>query len=88
MIVRVDFSEEFSGIKMGKKRSRDEEGSDVEKKAKRLEPSMIKNKMKRGEVYDKLKHEKKMEKKKCHKTRNAAEKRALELGEEVTSSFQ
>ena len=48
MIARVDFSEEFSGIKMGKKRSRDEEGSDVEKKAKRLEPSMIKKQDEEG----------------------------------------
>ncbi|GLJ29489.1 hypothetical protein SUGI_0581260 [Cryptomeria japonica] len=76
------FFKGLSAIKMGKKRSRDEESSDVEKKVKRLEPSMIKNKMKRGEVYAKLKHEKKMEKKKRHKSRDAAEKRALELGEE------
>lgn len=46
-------------------------------------PSMIKNKDKRSKVYAKQKHEKKVEKQKKIKARDAAEKRALELGEEV-----
>ncbi|CAA7013061.1 unnamed protein product [Microthlaspi erraticum] len=45
-------------------------------------PSMIKNKDKRAKVYAKQKHEKKIEKQKKIKARDAAEKRALELGEE------
>ncbi|CAH2072097.1 unnamed protein product [Thlaspi arvense] len=45
-------------------------------------PSMIKNKDKRSKVYAKQKYEKKLEKQKKIKARDAAEKRALELGEE------
>lgn len=45
-------------------------------------PSTIKNKEKRSELHAKLKHQKKAEKKKRAKARDAAEKRALELGEE------
>ncbi|XP_041000716.1 ribosome production factor 1 isoform X1 [Juglans microcarpa x Juglans regia] len=45
-------------------------------------PSMIKNKEKRSEVHAKLKHQKKLDKRKKIKARDAAEKRALELGEE------
>ncbi|CAH8314245.1 unnamed protein product [Eruca vesicaria subsp. sativa] len=45
-------------------------------------PSMIKNKDKRAKVYAKQKHEKKVEKQKKIKARDAAEKQALELGEE------
>ncbi|KAL8557758.1 hypothetical protein ACS0TY_005023 [Phlomoides rotata] len=45
-------------------------------------PSTIKNKEKRSELHAKLKHQKKAEKKKKAKARDAAEKRALELGEE------
>ncbi|XP_042039225.1 ribosome production factor 1-like [Salvia splendens] len=47
-----------------------------------LLPSAIKNKEKRSEVHAKLKHQKKLEKKKKAKVREAAEKQALELGEE------
>lgn len=46
-------------------------------------PSTIKNKEKRSAVHAKLKHDKKLEKRKKVKARDAAEKRALELGEEV-----
>ncbi|URE25126.1 Brix [Musa troglodytarum] len=45
-------------------------------------PSMIKNKEKRSAVHAKLKHEKKIEKRKQAKAREAAIKRALDLGEE------
>ncbi|XP_051147473.1 uncharacterized protein LOC127262704 [Andrographis paniculata] len=48
-----------------------------------LLPSMIKNKAKRSEVHAKLKHQKKLEKKKKAKAREAAEKKALELGEDL-----
>ncbi|KAK9069037.1 hypothetical protein SSX86_013153 [Deinandra increscens subsp. villosa] len=48
-----------------------------------LLPSMIKNKEKRSALYAKLKHEKKTEKRKNAKARQALETRALELGEEV-----
>lgn len=46
-------------------------------------PSMIKNKIKRTELHSKIKHEKKLEKRRKVKAREAASKRALELGEEV-----
>ncbi|CAL9149829.1 unnamed protein product [Musa hybrid cultivar] len=45
-------------------------------------PSMIKNKEKRSAVHAKLKREKKIEKRKQAKAREAAIKRALDLGEE------
>ncbi|KAK4267103.1 hypothetical protein QN277_023935 [Acacia crassicarpa] len=45
-------------------------------------PSMIKNKEKRSAVHAKIKQQKKLEKRKKAKARDAAEKRALELGEE------
>ncbi|KAI7754060.1 hypothetical protein M8C21_009575 [Ambrosia artemisiifolia] len=48
-----------------------------------LLPSMIKNKDKRSALYAKLKHEKKAEKRKQAKAREALESRALELGEEL-----
>jgi len=48
-----------------------------------LRPSMIKNKEKRSEVHAKLKHQKKIDKRAKAKARDAALKRALELGEEV-----
>ncbi|CAN4120378.1 unnamed protein product [Withania somnifera] len=47
-----------------------------------MRPSMIKNKEKRSAVHAKLKHQKKVEKRKKVKAREAAEKKALELGEE------
>ncbi|CAI9117353.1 OLC1v1018730C1 [Oldenlandia corymbosa var. corymbosa] len=53
-----------------------------ESMAESLLPSMIKNKEKRSEVHAKLKHQKKLEKRKKAKAREAAEKRALDLGEE------
>ncbi|KAH6767932.1 Ribosomal RNA processing Brix domain protein [Perilla frutescens var. frutescens] len=50
-----------------------------------LLPSAIKNKEKRSAVHVKLKQQKKLEKKKKAKAREAAEQRALELGEEPPS---
>ncbi|KAI5654330.1 hypothetical protein M9H77_31517 [Catharanthus roseus] len=47
-----------------------------------LLPSTIKNKEKRSSIHAKLKHKKKVEKRKRAKAREAAEKRALELGDE------
>ncbi|XP_054793435.1 uncharacterized protein LOC129299017 [Prosopis cineraria] len=59
------------------------EGDKSNKKTKmEVLPSMIKNKEKRSAVHVKLKHQKKLEKRKKAKVREAAEKRALELGEE------
>ncbi|CAM8941855.1 unnamed protein product [Rhodiola kirilowii] len=58
------------------------DGGDLVKQKKTILPSMIKNKDKRAELHAKLKQEKKLEKKKKAKAREAAEKRALELGEE------
>lgn len=52
-------------------------------KKEKILPSMIKNKEKRSEIHSKLKHEKKLEKRRKLKDRAAADKRALELGEEV-----
>ncbi|XP_020254609.1 ribosome production factor 1 [Asparagus officinalis] len=66
----VDLDEEPSRVESNK-----------EKKPKVL-PSLIKNKDKRSQVHAKLKKEKKIEKRKQAKARDAAHKRALELGEE------
>lgn len=66
-------------------REDDEPVTKKEKEAKtkkEILPSMIKNKDKRSEVHAKLKHDKKLEKRKRAKARDAAIKRALELGEE------
>ncbi|KAI9182467.1 hypothetical protein LWI28_025679 [Acer negundo] len=52
------------------------------KKKREILPSMIKNKEKRSIVHAKMKQEKKLEKRKKLKARDANEKRALELGEE------
>ncbi|XP_021748236.1 ribosome production factor 1-like [Chenopodium quinoa] len=52
-------------------------------KKEQLLPSMIKNKAKRSEIHAKIKHEKKLDKRKKTKARDAADKRALELGEEL-----
>lgn len=66
----------------------DGEGSKSAKKTKmEVLPSMIKNKEKRSAVHAKLKQQKKLEKRKKAKAREAAEKRALELGEEVSHSL-
>lgn len=57
------------------------------KNAGEIVPSMIRNKERRSEVHAKLKHQKKVEKRKKIHARDAAEKRALELGEEVPCLF-
>jgi hypothetical protein len=57
------------------------------KKTVEIVPSMIRNKERRSEVHAKLKHQKKLEKRKKIQARDAAEKRALELGEEVPCLF-
>ncbi|XP_010556658.1 PREDICTED: ribosome production factor 1-like [Tarenaya hassleriana] len=82
---------------MGKRRKSDGEAMEYEdrgesgtsreedkkkKQKQEILPSMIKNKEKRSQVYAKLRHEKKVEKKKKIRSRDAAEKRAVELGEE------
>ncbi|GAB2291011.1 hypothetical protein Dimus_025266 [Dionaea muscipula] len=46
-------------------------------------PSMIKNKQRRSELHAKLKRQKRTEKRKKLKARSVAEKKALELGEEL-----
>ncbi|XP_058105119.1 uncharacterized protein LOC131248718 isoform X2 [Magnolia sinica] len=51
-------------------------------KKRKLIPSLIKNKEKRSAVHAKLKHEKKVEKRKRAKLRDAAIEKAIELGEE------
>ncbi|KAK3025586.1 hypothetical protein RJ639_042625 [Escallonia herrerae] len=57
--------------------------TDGEKKlTKQLLPSTIKNKEKRSAVHAKLKHQKKLDKRKKAKAREAAEKLALELGQD------
>lgn len=72
-----------------RKRSESEGGDEqpIEKKREIL-PSMIKNKEKRSAIHAKLKQQKKLEKRKKAKARDAAEKRALELGEEVILNFE
>ncbi|KAM2998915.1 hypothetical protein FF2_040514 [Malus domestica] len=69
-----------------RKRSESEGGGGEEpppEKKMEILPSMIKNKEKRSAVHAKLKQQKKLEKRKKAKARDAAEKRALELGEEL-----
>ncbi|KAJ6850617.1 ribosome production factor 1 [Iris pallida] len=58
------------------------EKKEGEMKKSKLLPSMIKNKEKRSEVHSKLKREKKIEKRRQAKARDAAIKQALELGQE------
>lgn len=52
------------------------------KKTADIVPSMIRNKERRSEMHAKVKQQKKLEKRKKVQARDAAEKRALELGEE------
>lgn len=73
---RHDSGSEFDEGKQQKKKT-------VNKEKGEILPSLIKNKEKRSAVHAKLKHQKKVEKRKKIKARDAAEKRALELGEEV-----
>lgn len=77
--------------KMGgnRKRAESEETlAEIENPKKRkILPSLIKNKEKRSAVHAKLKHEKKVEKKKKAKLRDVALKKALELGEEAMISL-
>lgn len=54
------------------------------KKKQKALPSSIRNKEKRAAVHAELKLEKKVEKRKKAKLRDAAEKKALELGEAVS----
>ncbi|XP_038995824.1 ribosome production factor 1-like [Hibiscus syriacus] len=54
----------------------------MKKEKREILPSSIKNKEKRSAVHAKLKHQKKLEKRKKLKARDAAAKRAIELGEE------
>ena len=75
----VEAEAEASGWK---KKTRTTEKEEKEKKEP-LRPSMIKNKEKRSELHAKLKHQKKLEKRAKAKARDAALKKALELGEEV-----
>ncbi|THG04070.1 hypothetical protein TEA_022025 [Camellia sinensis var. sinensis] len=63
-----------------RKTKKNKEGG--EERGKQLLPSTVKNKEKRSAVHAKLKHQKKLEKRKRSKARDAAEKQALELGEE------
>ncbi|KNA23685.1 hypothetical protein SOVF_022760 [Spinacia oleracea] len=76
----------------GKKRDREDSNNGGREDAKpststfrkeQILPSMIKNKAKRSEIHSRLKHEKKLDKRKKIKARDAADKRALELGEEL-----
>ncbi|KAJ4981024.1 hypothetical protein NE237_031861 [Protea cynaroides] len=70
----------------GKRKKSDSEAVAEEEqpqvKKRQVLPSLIKNKEKRSAVHAKLKREKKLEKRKKTKARDAAEKTALELGEE------
>ncbi|XVE73592.1 hypothetical protein DITRI_Ditri11bG0131100 [Diplodiscus trichospermus] len=79
------------GVKRNKREDEGMEGDSVNKSSNKkmkkekseILPSSIKNKEKRSAVHAKLKHQKKLEKRKKLKARDAAEKRALELGEEL-----
>ncbi|XP_050203274.1 uncharacterized protein LOC126653423 [Mercurialis annua] len=65
-----------------KKKSKNEDGDGDGEGKKEILPSTIKNKEKRSAALAKLKHEKKLEKRKKLKAREASEKQALELGVE------
>lgn len=67
----------------GEQQQQQKKKKTVKKEKGELLPSMIKNKEKRSAVHAKLKQQKKLEKRKKIKARDTAEKRALELGEEV-----
>ncbi|EEF47106.1 ribosome production factor 1 [Ricinus communis] len=69
-------------IKKKKKKKKNDDDKEGEEKKKEILPSTIKNKEKRSAALAKLKHLKKLEKRKKIKARDASEKRALELGEE------
>lgn len=66
-----------------------EGGEDEDSRQKKMKhkdsilPSTVKNKERRSAVHAKLKHQKKVDKRKKTKAREADEKRALELGEEL-----
>lgn len=62
-------------------------GGEEKRKKSRTAPSEIKNKEKRSAVHAKLKREKKILKRKQAKARDAAYKKAIELGEEVKSLY-
>ncbi|KAK9713657.1 hypothetical protein RND81_06G042600 [Saponaria officinalis] len=66
----------------GDSSSKHHSSSTIDHKQSQILPSMIKNKQKRSEIHSKLKHQKKVDKRKKVKARDAAEKRAVELGEE------
>ncbi|RZC76555.1 hypothetical protein C5167_000665 [Papaver somniferum] len=80
-------------MKMGGKRKRDEgesaaaeeerEVNPSSNKKSQVLPSTIKNKDKRAAVHSKIKHEKKLAKRKKQKDREAKEKKAMDLGEEL-----
>ncbi|KAG9141675.1 hypothetical protein Leryth_019312 [Lithospermum erythrorhizon] len=70
-------AEEEENEKMKKPNNNNEENA-----RKTVLPSTIKNKEKRSAVYAKLKQQKKIEKRKQTKARDAAEKQAIELGQE------
>eukprot|EP00252_Welwitschia_mirabilis_P015907 TRINITY_DN35299_c0_g1_i1.p1 TRINITY_DN35299_c0_g1~~TRINITY_DN35299_c0_g1_i1.p1 ORF type:complete len:334 (-),score=58.48 TRINITY_DN35299_c0_g1_i1:437-1438(-) len=57
-------------------------GRDEDRKKQKINIGFIKNKLQRCMLHAKLKHEKKIEKKKRIKARDAAVQRAIELGEE------
>lgn len=82
----AEFETDYENEKYINKENKKQKKLVEEKKGETL-PSMIKNKEKRSAVHAKLKQEKKLEKRKKIKARDAAEKRALELGEEVWWPF-
>lgn len=80
----VEGEDGFAGGGDNQRKRKKATATATEPKEKReILPSMIKNKEKRSAVHAKLKQQKKLEKRKKLKDRDAAEKRALELGEEV-----
>ncbi|XVF33055.1 hypothetical protein REPUB_Repub17cG0135300 [Reevesia pubescens] len=78
------------GVKRKKSENEGKEGDNerqnnnkkMKKERSEILPSSIKNKEKRSSVHAKLKHQKKLDKRKKLKARDAAAKSALELGEE------
>lgn len=70
------------GIESGGEGIEERKTKQMKQEKEALRPSMIKNKEKRSAIHAKLKQQKKVDKRKKVKAREAAERRALELGEE------
>ncbi|CAN1309645.1 Ribosome production factor 1 [Linum perenne] len=77
----LDDHDEADGDRRGSS-SKDKRSKPTMEKKEELRPAMIKNKEKRSALHNKLKQQKKLDKRKAKKAREAADKQAIELGDE------